>query len=333
MPGLTPEGRDLVSLTRQAWDAVDDVLRRFWREIQRILDTYTGPIPSTERRFLMRRLDRVIDRVYGATLAAALVSELFTTLLRVTDAATERPFLRALERVRRLVERRSPGWWTRIQGQAVMRPADPFLRVVAAFDGPAVERARFLRSRIDPQRRWVEPKGYRLSDRVWRQGRDVRRAIDARIAAGIRRGEDALSIARDLERYLNPDMQPMRVRADGQVIRRNETRYPGRGGWGSYPARRLAQTELQRAYNAATIEAGKVTPGSRGMKWNLSNAHVFIDHCDDNANRSSRGMERGEYTFAEFPRIPDHPMCRCNTTVVMASREDVIDLIARRYGP
>lgn len=348
-PRLPQEVRGLIALTRQGIGAVDAVLARFWADVERILTAFSGrKLLMRDRLTILRQLDTLIARVYGVTQQAALVAELFTTIVRIADVASEGPFVRLIDRTRSLVERRQPGFWQRIRGKALFDPNDPFLKTVAAFDGPVVDRQRFLRSRkLDPNRRWVNGNNHRLSDRVWKQGRDVRRAVDQRIVQGIRSGEDALSIAKDVERYLNPSMQPMVIRPDGKVIRRevgkrlvvgsksspvNLTRYPGRGGYGSYPARRLVQTEVNRALNQATIDAGKVTPGATGSKWNLSAAHAKQDNCDNNARGHSQGMESGEYTFDAFPSMPDHPMCRCFATIVTVSRDQMVADLVAKYG-
>lgn len=354
-PRMPQELRDLITLSRLATRVVDAVFVRVWAEVEMIMEPYRGrPLTQQDRREIMRQVDRVIGRVYGATQQAAMVSELFTTIVRVTDVASETGFVRAIDRVRKVVDRRDPSWWQRIRRQAPGKSNDPFLKMVSQFDGPIVDRQRLLRAgRLDPQRRWVPKErwntktGYRLSDRVWKQGQDARRAIDARIIEGISRGEDALSIARDLEQYLNPGQQPMVIRKDGKVIRRtpnhrlvvgskstpvNMTRYPGRGGFGSYPARRLAITEVHRVLNQATIEAGKVTPGATGIRWALANTHARQDNCDNHATNHSTGMGPGEYTFDEFPPMPDHPLCRCHSQILTVSRDEMIDMLIAKYG-
>lgn len=343
-PRLPQEARDLIDLTRRGIGAVDAVLARFWADVQRILARFAGrPLVRADRLAIMRQLDTLISRVYGLTRQAALISSLFSTIVRVADVASDTPFARMIERTRSLVERRQPGFWQIIRKRAVMDPRDPFLKVVAEWEyvdefgnriiPRSVREGRTTRAKLlDPNRRWVDGDTRRLSDRVWRQGAGTRRAIDARIVEGIRRGEDALSVAKDLERYLNPSLQPTTIRADGKVVRRNQTRYPGRGGYGSYPSRRLAQTEINRAYNQATIESGKVTPGATGSKWNLSANHPKQDNCDNHASNSSPGMGRGEYMFDEFPVMPDHPMCRCFATTVLVSRDQMVDMLIAQYG-
>lgn len=343
-PRMPQEARDLIDLTRRGIGAVDAVLGRFWADVQRVLSRYANrPLVKADRLAIMRQLDTIINRVYGLTRQAALISSLFATIVRVADVASDTPFARMIERTRNLVERRQPGFWQRIRGRAAVDPYDPFLKVVAEWEyvdefgnriiPQSVREGRLVRSRnLDPNRRWVDGDSRRLSDRVWRQGAGTRRAIDARIVEGIRRGEDALSVSKDLEQYLNPELQPTTIRADGKVVRRNQTRYPGRGGYGSFPARRLAQTEISHAYNAATHAAGKVTPGALGGKWNTSSAHDHPDECTAKASNSSPGMNSGEYTFDEFPVMPSHPMCRCFETIVLMSREQMVDMLIRRYA-
>ena len=192
---------------------------------------------------------------------------------------------------------------------------------------------RFLRSgRLDPQRRWVDPSGYRLSDRVWRQGRVVRRNIDSEIRAAIRRGDGPLTLASRLEHYLNPELAPVRFYADGRMVSQFTTSKPTGAGHGSVYARTLARTELMRIHHVATLEAARKTPGAIGLRWRLSGSHSHSDECDDKAHRSSRGMGRGEYTFDEFPRMPSHPNCICVSVPVMLPRADVVDLIVKQYG-
>ncbi|PJF23673.1 MAG: hypothetical protein CUN53_21700, partial [Phototrophicales bacterium] len=44
-------------------------------------------------------------------------------------------------------------------------------------------------AQYEPAHTWVDPKGYRLSDRIWRTGEITRQRIDALIAEGIREGK------------------------------------------------------------------------------------------------------------------------------------------------
>jgi hypothetical protein len=317
--------------------AVDDVFRRLAGDVVRII-LHTPP----DERSWRRAIDRLLDRAFGLTQRAALVSELFGVIVTHSANAAERPFLRAAERVRSIITRRDPALWQRIVRRAPLVPDDPFLRVVADLERidlygrritpRAVAEQRAARARsLDPQRRWVNGDRYRLSDRVWRQGQWVRRQIDDTLREGIRNGDSAVDIAKRLEQFLNPDKATTRYTQAGKIIRHNMTRRPY-GTYGSSFARTLARTEVTRVHGQATIEAMKVTPGGLGVRWRLSAGHTDIDECDTNAHRHSEGMGPGEYRVTEVPRYPNHPNDVCTLVPVMASREDVVADIVRRYG-
>ena len=322
-----PDDRDLGRLVYRAVMAVDGVFRSLAADVVRLV-TNTPP----DRRLWLRAIDRLLDRAFGLTQRAALVSDLFGVIMAHTTNAADRPFLRAVERVRGIVNRRDPALWRRVVQKAPLVPNDPFLRTVAALDGPAVDARRLARANaLDPQRRWVNGSRYRLSDRVWKQGRWVRRKIDDTLRDGIRNGDSAVTIARRLEQFLDPSAAPTRYTARGRIVRRNMTRRPN-GAYGSSYARTLARTEITRVYGQAVIEAAKITPGQTGVQWRLSAGHSHQDACDDNAHNHSTGMGPGEYRPDEVPRYPNHPNDICTLVPVMAPRDDVVDEILRKYG-
>lgn len=324
---LTPEGRELARHTVAVLRSVDDLFRRLATEITSLVRGYrSGMLTWTDRMPLLRVIDRALDRAFGLVQRAALTSELFGLIVRSTDAVAESVFLRAIRRVETIVQHADPSLWQRVRLRLLRGgtgPDDRFARVYAALYGPPVERQRLVRSRLlDPNRMWVTGDGtpYRLSGRVWRQGRLVRRKIDDRIRQAIRTGEDAIALGRDLERFLLPEA-------------RGRTTITPRGGRGNSYARTLARTEIARVHGQATIEMAKVTPGVLGIKWNLSASHAgIIDECDDNASRSSAGLPRGVYLPTDVPRYPNHPNERCHLSHVLKSRSEVLDDIEATYG-
>lgn len=332
----TPEERDLQRFVYAAIQRVDGVYRRFAGDVSRIVQLLgTGPLTHSQRRMAMRLIDRVIDRVFGGVQQAALRSELYNAILLSRDVAIDGPFARSVQRIRSIVERRNPAFWQRIVRQATPLSPDPFLRTVASFavEGPVVNRARAYRAGLlDPERRWVDPKGYTLSQRVWRVGRENRRRIDDILREGIRNGEDAVSVARRLEQYLNPDTAPTKYLKDGRIVRRNSTATPGRGGYGSSFARTLARTEVTRAHGMATIQAAKITPGNAGIRWRLSASHVDQDECNDLASADSYDLGPGVYLVSAVPTYPRHPNDMCALLQEMKSRDDVIADIIATYG-
>lgn len=341
MASLSPEQQDLVDLARYAESLADGVTAGFWAKLEALLLAYEGRVlTSADRIAIMRQVDRLIATTYGLTPAAAKGSTLYREIVKATDRAAEVPYRRAIARVRNVVDRTDPAWWNRITAQATPTAKDPFLRVVASLESDAVTKRRLLNAgRLDRNRAWVKKErwntssGYRLSDRVWLQGRGVRRDIDDRIRLGISRGEDALKMAKDLEQFLMKSARPVTITSDGKVIARlNQTATPGRGGYGSYQARRLARTETTRVLGAATIEAAKVTPGTLGIRWRVSASKDDIDECTDNATRDEYGLGSGVYPPSSVPNYPAHPNDKCSLLPVTMDRAEFVAELIKKYG-
>jgi hypothetical protein len=267
--------------------------------------------------------------------------------VRATDAAAERPFLRLLQRLRDAVDARDPLLWQRIRPRLVQSLVPPRVWTLPDLDPTVPEHwramvrmirqqsagERFLRSgTLDPQRRWVRPDGYRLSDRIWKQSRWVRQKIDAEIVAAIRRGDGPVVLAKRLEDFLNPEMAPQEFLKNGRVVTKYAVGTRTGAGHASSFARALARTEVMRIHGAATVESAKRIPGVVGIRWRLSGSHPEIDECDDNASRGSRGLPRGVYRPDEVPRYPTHPTEMCVLMHEHMPRADVVDLLVQRYG-
>lgn len=189
---------------------------------------------------------------------------------------------------------------------------------------------------FDPARNWAGEGGYRLSDNLWIARQDVRRQIDDLIRQAIANGTDALELADMVEQFLNPQYSPVR-NALGRLIRNQRrgivTRTPGRGGMGSFAARRLARTEVTRAHGQATIEAAKRTPFAKGVKWSTSTSHPKPDPCDENASRNAYNLGPGVYPPDKVPRYPEHPQCLCVlSTAVTDDVDSVVESLREQYS-
>jgi hypothetical protein len=189
---------------------------------------------------------------------------------------------------------------------------------------------------FDSTRTWVDPAGYRLSDRVWRARQAVRDQIDQVLREALANGTDALEVADILEQFLNPAYAPVR-NARGRLVRDQKpvivTSAPGRGGMGSFSARRLARTEISRAHGQATIETAKRTPFAVGVKWNLSGSHPKSDPCDENSRRDDYDLGPGVYPPEKVPPYPNHPQCLCNLSTATESDVDaVVGRLREQYG-
>lgn len=205
---------------------------------------------------------------------------------------------------------------------------------------------------FDDTRRWVDPRGHRLSARLWYARQTDRDAIDAILRNAILAGDDPLKAARRLEDYLLPAGRPVRDPKTGRLVRwkRDDagnllrdsggelipaqpkgviTRTP-RSGAGSYAARRLARTEVTRAFGQATIQAAELNPFTDGVQWNLSHRHGRADECDENARGHSKGLPAGVYRPDEVPRYPNHPHDLCHLTPFTTQDADSVVAQLRR---
>lgn len=191
-----------------------------------------------------------------------------------------------------VAEALTPGPSPKGEGSLIAEQVSDELREIAArlriFEAnPAAQ--------YEPAHTWVDPNGYRLSDRIWRTGEMTRQRLDALVAEGIREGRSAVEIANLVERFMRPDRAGFR------------TKKPY-GQDGSYDALRLARTEITRANGQAIMTAARANPYVYAMVWNLSPSHPEIDICDDHAAFNPYGIND------PFPQYPAHPHCLCYIT-------------------
>lgn len=169
-------------------------------------------------------------------------------------------------------------------------------------------------AKYEPAHLWVDPNGYRLSDRVWNTAGNTRSRLDAFLEDRIRHGQGALQMSRELETFLVP----------GRALRTSKPY----GTDASFDAMRLARTEIARAHAAAAELSAAMNPFVEGLSVVLSGSHRKRDICDDAA-------AAGPWAKDEIPaqyRLPLHPACLCHYAYAMvrnpqhtldAMREDI----------
>lgn len=205
--------------------------------------------------------------------------------------------------------------------------------LIELHNGPIAQAGRAANlATFDDTRSWIDPNGYRLSDRLWRQRGEVRKAIDARIRFALANGEDAIQTARALERFLDPTAAPRRT-ARGRIVldqRPGVLTETPRGGQGSYPARRLTRTETTRAHGQTALQVAERI-GAK-VKWALSAAHPRVDICDEHAQRDE-GYGPGIYDVRDVPQYPPHPQCLCTlSSAVIETDEQLVERLRKKYG-
>lgn len=165
--------------------------------------------------------------------------------------------------------------------------------------------------------------GLGLSDRVWRVTEQAKQEIEMALDLGLRKGQDAASLARTLQESLNePSLLFRRVRDEHGELHlssRAKAYHPGRGVYrSSYKnALRLTATETNIAYRTADYLRVQELDFVRGIRVNLSKNHTlngkpFHCICDEFA---------GDYP-KDFKFTGWHPLCRCYTTTILSEDPD-----------
>jgi hypothetical protein len=187
----------------------------------------------------------------------------------------------------------SPSAQTSAGGLAPLPPLPRLLRaVIRAAAGLVTPAESDKQAAWDAARSWVDPRGYRLSDRLWRNSVQLRARIDRQIAASVRAGQSPQDAYDRIEALLigTPDA-------------------PGPGA-----LRRLIVTEATRAYGRQVIVQAGRTGGL--VRWVIFTAHALTDQCGRNARANPLGVGPGIYEAGSVPQFPAHPFCRCRLVQV-----------------
>jgi hypothetical protein len=166
--------------------------------------------------------------------------------------------------------------------------------------------------------------GLTFSDRVWRYTDTLQGELEVAINAAMEDGRSAAQLSRDIRKYLkNPDALYRRVRdkeGNPALSKAAAVYHPGRGVYRSAykNARRLAATEINRAYRTADYERRQRLDFVVGIKVSLSDNHTlngvpFTDICDD-----LQGLYPKDFKFTGW-----HPLCRCFAVPVLKSEAEM----------
>lgn len=140
-----------------------------------------------------------------------------------------------------------------------------------------------------------------LSSKIWNITDSNLTDMNSIIAKGLADGRSLNSIAKELERYINPDMKnEWRIvtikNPDGTT-----SVYRIRNNQPDYKARRLARTSIQHAYQQTMIALTKDNPFVKGYIWHADGRHP-CELCESRDN---------EFFTAEDVPL-DHPNGQCS---------------------
>lgn len=162
-------------------------------------------------------------------------------------------------------------------------------------------------------------KGLKLSDMIWQKGQNFSNDITEIVRQSIVTGQDAVTTARTLERYVRQDTKTI-VKDYPNLMKHLEGKVPKNL---CYESLRLVRTETTSAFGEATIAAAKISPSYLGIKWVLSKSHPIPDICDDLAAHEE-GLGRGVYRPGNEPHFPAHPNEMCFLVPVHEQPEDMV---------
>lgn len=149
-----------------------------------------------------------------------------------------------------------------------------------------------------------------LSSALWSDIYKHQSDINKIIAEGVAANKSAYDIAKDLEKYVNPDAKK---EWDWSKV------YPGTSKKIDYNAQRLARTMVSHAYQQSLIRVCKNNPFVKGFIWEASHSGRVCPICKE---------RDGKFFTAEDLPI-DHPNGMCTFTASLSgTMVDIADRLA-----
>lgn len=162
--------------------------------------------------------------------------------------------------------------------------------------------------------------GLNLSQKVWKYTSQFKEEMELALSASLGRGDSAATVSRHVRQYMQePDRLFRRVRDEKgnlKLSKRAAAYHPGRGEYrSSYKnAMRLARTETNMAYRAADNERRQQHPWIIGVEVKRSKHKFPCKICERLTGRYPK-----DFDFRGW-----HPQCRCYTTDILASEDEII---------
>ena len=162
--------------------------------------------------------------------------------------------------------------------------------------------------------------GLNLSQKVWKYTSQFKEEMELALSVSLGRGDSAATVSRHVRQYLQePDRLFRRVRDEKgnlKLSKRAAAYHPGPGQYrSSYKnAMRLARTETNMAYRAADNERRQQHPWIIGVEVKRSKHKFPCKICERLTGRYPK-----DFDFRGW-----HPQCRCYTTDILASEDEII---------
>lgn len=160
-----------------------------------------------------------------------------------------------------------------------------------------------------------------LSKAIWGDNALKQKEINRIVSKGILQNKGVYSIAKDLERYVNPNARKEYSWSN---------MFPGSRRKIDYNAQRLARTMVSHAYEESFVRATINNPFIEAYQWITSGGHNVCTLCIDRETSDRYGLGPGVFPKDKLPL--DHPngMCTYDIIVTMSDQE-IFDAVADWY--
>lgn len=154
-----------------------------------------------------------------------------------------------------------------------------------------------------------------LSERIWKDTKRFEKDINTIIIEGIAQKKSAFELAKDLEKYVNPD-----VKKDfnwSKVYPRTRTKV-------DYNAQRLARTSIHHAYQQSLKRSCEKNPYVNGIEWRSALVHERTCQLCKERHGIIYDSNKNEGKYRTEPVPIDHPNGLC--TLIPVIEKDLEDI-------
>lgn len=170
------------------------------------------------------------------------------------------------------------------------------------MDQIATSEANRAAAGVNAALRRMQGASYNLKEQVYQTRKVADGYIDTIVNKALIQGWTASQLAAAVKSSINPNTP----------------------GGVSYAANRLARSEINNAFHAASVQRYKDSKVADGVDWNLSTSHPENDICDVLA-------EESPYDLEQVPKKP-HPFCYCFLTPHLPTEDEFMkNLLDGKY--
>ena len=235
------------------------------------------------------KLSKKLSKVNPNTLSERYLEELKKVLeeeIRLSNNQVKKLIKKNMEKSSELANNVQLDFFMSINDKYDLNMKDTFSSMFSKIPKDAMNEILFGKA-------YKDRKG--LSERIWEHTKRFNKDIDYVIAEGIANKKSTYDIAKDLEKYVNPDAAKD---WDWKKV------YPNTGKKVDYNAQRLARTSINHAFQQAQKRSCEKNPYVEGIRWISANVHGrTCELCRERDNQL--------FSIKDVPL--DHPNGLCTT--------------------